>query len=370
MADRPDDPADAHGDPHQDLRGALHDVSNALTVLLGWIAEARAEGQTTEGLALALGVAEAQALLAKNMARRAIGDARAVDEEPPDGWVQLAHDVVQRVRLALSVEASRRGVRIEVGTHDVVMIEHAEDLAQVLTNLVLNALDHAPPGSAVRVSVRGGAGAEIDVVDEGPGVARDREKSIFGGDSSRDGGTGTGLPYSRDIARARGGDVTLVRGKGGAAFRVSWPSAPTPRPPPTSLHSLRQASVPRAHVLASTRVLVLDDDDAINDMLSTSLAARGADVVVIRARSELPEALAGPPFDVALVDLSPLAGDVEGGIRRMDGVVGKVVLITGSADKVPEGLLGPGGSSLDVIRKPFEVSEIIAIVAGSRAPGG
>ena len=100
------EPPPAPGDPHRDVTGALHDVSNALTVLLGWVAEARAASSSPEQVERALTIVESRARVARGLARRAIGAQAVFDdrEEPLDAIVS---DVVE----ALSVEAQRAGGR-------------------------------------------------------------------------------------------------------------------------------------------------------------------------------------------------------------------------------------------------------------------
>ena len=83
-------------DPHRDVTGALHDVSNALTVLLGWVTEARAASASPEQLAHALAIIEDRARAARDLARRAIGAAHeAIDqrEESLDAVVGAAEAV-------------------------------------------------------------------------------------------------------------------------------------------------------------------------------------------------------------------------------------------------------------------------------------
>ena len=92
-------------DPHRDVTGALHDVSNELTVMLGWIGEARAQGASREAIEDALRIVEQRARAARDLARRAIGATPVVDEEEPLGTL-VAHAL--RV---LAVEAQRAGVR-------------------------------------------------------------------------------------------------------------------------------------------------------------------------------------------------------------------------------------------------------------------
>ena len=71
-------------DPHLSVEGALHEVSNALTVLLGWIAEARDPSASPEDVKHALRIVEERARGARNLARRAIGA-----KVPPSGDGEL-----------------------------------------------------------------------------------------------------------------------------------------------------------------------------------------------------------------------------------------------------------------------------------------
>ncbi len=103
-----------------------------------------------------------------------------------------------------------------------------DKIEQVLTNLVENALRHAP-GSPVRVAVAERSDAvELVVVDDGPGIPADQLRSIFGkfsrGRGSRRSGTGLGLYITMGLVRAHGGRVWVESVPGqGAAFHVLLP---------------------------------------------------------------------------------------------------------------------------------------------------
>ncbi len=337
-------------DPHKDLAGVLHDVSNALTVLLGWVGEARAPGASPDAIAYALTIVEQRARIARDLARHAVGAPR-IDEQREVGAV------VEELAEALKVEAQRTGVSLFVrGREATAKVAGALDVSQVLTNLALNALAHAPRGGSVEVTVDvESESCILHVLDDGPGVPAARRESIFQGDSTRSGGTGVGLRHSRALARAWGGDVQLVESAKGARFRVSWPRADAvPRPP---------VSTSRFADLAGLRVLVVEDDVAVTQLLEAALDARGADVTIATTRPELDRALAsGAAYDAALVDLSPISADPSAAIARLreSSPSARLVLITGSADSLPDTV---ASQSVELVRKPFEVREVVAALS-------
>lgn len=341
-------------DPHRDLAGVLHDVSNALTVLLGWVGEARAEGATPEATAYALGIVEQHARIARDLARHAIGAPRI--EEQRD-----LSEVVHEVVAALAVEASRAGIKLVLHGGDASLkVLGALDVGQVLTNLVLNAIAHAPRGSDVEIAVSvDEAGCALVVSDHGPGVAEGRREAIFQGDSLRSGGAGVGLRHSRALARAWRGDVDLLAHEGkGARFRVTWPRASAlPRPP---------TSAPRVGDLSGIHVLVVEDDAAVTQLLEAALEARGAEVAVAGSAAELASALSARVYDAALVDLSPIAADPAAalGSIRARCPEAALVLVTGNADRLPEAALS---EPLELVRKPFEIREVLSVLSSKVA---
>jgi CheY-like chemotaxis protein len=346
------------------VTGALHDVSNALTVLLGWVAEARTGRMSPEQVERALAIVEERARTARDLARRAIGAQAVIDdsEEPLD---RVVADVVE----ALSVEAHRAGVKLVIQSHTQgVRVPLPGDASQVLTNVLLNALAWAPRGSQVSIETQADSSvATVVVEDEGPGVPTAQAPRLFDGTSNREGGAGVGLRHARAVARAGGGELELVAGPSeprtkGARFRLRWPrvEATLPRAP---------VSVPRAAVLAGTRVLVVEDDLDVAALLESALGARGAQVAVARTAAEL-VLRATETHDAALVDLSPIADDVQGAVAALrkgsPGVA--LVFISGSAVGLPEGL-DTEEHPIRWVRKPFELAEIVAALTDARAAG-
>ncbi len=343
------------GEPYtDDVAGALHDVSNALTVILGWATEARAASASAEAMIHALEVIEQQAQIARDLARRAIGAEAFVEDEETQFDLVLGSAVE-----ALGVQAARCGVRVALsGSLGAARVRRGTDVRQIVTNLVLNALAQAPRGSEVTLHVTVEAiRLTLDVQDQGPGIPEARRATLFDGRSTRAGGAGIGLRHAKALARAAGGDLELLSSAQGARFRLTWPRWGLPSAPPSSA-----ASLP---VLQGTRVLVVEDDEHVALLLETALGARGALVRIARDAVQFDVEVQASEYDVALVDLSPIAMDAKGAIDRLRVQSPKIALvfISGSAAGLPDELLA---ENVRWVRKPFEVPELVAAVLAAR----
>lgn len=142
--------------------------------------------------------------------------------------------LIQRVVDGLGVTANEKGVKLHgLERHLPPVIGDGDRLAQVLTNLIDNAVKHSPPGGTVRVE--GEADQEwlhIRVKDEGPGIPPDELSRIFerfyqldkARSGGRDRGAGLGLAISREIIRAHGGELSAKSTVGaGSIFTIRLP---------------------------------------------------------------------------------------------------------------------------------------------------
>ncbi|XXX76601.1 HAMP domain-containing sensor histidine kinase [Sorangium sp. So ce134] len=360
----------------QELAVALHEVSNALTVIVGCIE--RAQGERGAELSRALGVAVSRARDARRLIRRAIG-ADAEGRPAGDGEVastplgdptRLLADVIDDAVMGLEPEARRSAIALRAEIDPDVAracVSNGAAVVQILTNLLLNAVALSPRGSAVRVDARlDGAAVIVGVADQGPGVPPSRRATLLSsGVSTRPGGAGIGLRHSAALATAAGGVLELVPSEVGARFELRWPiegsasalagddgEAEEVPPAPRSMTS----PLPGA-VLDGVRILVVEDDDAVVDLLDTALTARGASIVSVQSAVELPGALASGPFQAALLDISPIAQDVLGTVSAVRSANPDVRLVVMSGSAVAAPL--PANSGVSWVRKPFEIREIV-----------
>ena len=108
-------------------------------------------------------------------------------------------------------------------------------LEQALDNLLSNAIEVAPPGTAVHCTASAAEPGHVllTVRDEGPGMAPEQLERAFDrfwrpAGATR-GGSGLGLTIARELLLAHGGDLSLIEtGESGTRFRLAIPDRPAP----------------------------------------------------------------------------------------------------------------------------------------------
>jgi signal transduction histidine kinase len=128
------------------------------------------------------------------------------------------HDLSELAARALRAQragAAARGIELGVAGDEVVADVDGDRLAQVLGNLVDNAIGHSPDGGRVRITLgRAGSETRISVRDEGPGIPPEARERVFERFSRQDparrrGGAGLGLAICREIVDAHGGRIWI-----------------------------------------------------------------------------------------------------------------------------------------------------------------
>ncbi len=342
-----------------DLAGALHEVSNALTVVLGWL-DVASNRNDPHAAREAVEVARLHARLGHQIARAAIG-AEVPERENEQ---RSARSVLSGAALGVSPQANTRSVRVLIDSQDPghALVRNASGALQILTNLLLNAIDFSPEGGEVIVSVRDiGSSVVFSVADDGPGIDPERVATLLSApQSTRRGGAGVGLRHSASLARKHGGELSVARANPGACFELRWPIA-------EARSSVRPSGQAKS-LVRGARVLVVEDDAAVCSLVELALGARGAEVVLAGSRAAFAQALeTAGPFDAALIDLSPLAGDVSSAFDRLQAVCPgiPVILISGVASGMPDEVIDRVTAW---VRKPFEMGEVIDVLGAHLAP--
>ena len=146
----------------------------------------------------------------------------------------LASDVAERLRPQF--EGHEVELIVEPGQQLVVNVDR-DRIAQVLINVIGNALSYTPRGGVVAVTTsKVDRTARVAVSDTGRGLSDDQLAMVFErfyrADRSAVGGTGIGLTIARSLARAHGGDLYAAsQGLGqGSTFVLSLPLQPGGNP--------------------------------------------------------------------------------------------------------------------------------------------
>jgi signal transduction histidine kinase len=145
---------------------------------------------------------------------------------------ELVHETVDAMRPAAAVGAVT--VSAELADPRPVARANPEQLQRVLFNLLQNAIRHTPPDGTVVVRVQGGTNGdlELEVADDGEGIAPDERPHVFdaffrgsAAAARSDGSAGLGLAIARAIVEAHGGRIWLADADSGTRVRFTVPRA-------------------------------------------------------------------------------------------------------------------------------------------------
>jgi len=342
--------------------GVAHDFNNLLGAILGRAQLLRARGfdlRTDADLA----VIEQAALDGRETVRRIQEFARTRTDQPfaPLDLAAILRDAVEITRTRWKVEAQRRSVRVEVDAQldDVPpILGNATELREVFTNLILNAVDAMPQGGRLGIRCSRRAERVLAVVeDTGVGMTEEIRRHLFDPFFTTKGqaGTGLGMSVAYGIVTRHDGtiEVTSERGRG-TRFNLAFPVFDGE----LQVAVGDGAVMPR--LLRPGRILVIDDEQPIAELLGDALSGEGHAVeIAISGRQGVKMAL-GSVWDMVMTDLGmpDLSGwDVAARIRERSPDV-PVVLVTGWGTTISPDEVRRSGVAA-VVHKPFEIRELL-----------
>ena len=230
-------------------------------------------------------------------------------------------------------------------------------LRQVLNNLLLNAIRHTPSGEVgLRVTLDSlGRSLGLEVHDTGPGLSALHQQQVFERFSGQDNavarvaGGGVGLAISRELVMAMGGSIHYRSlPAGGNCIAVQLP-----------LRWRLEASPAEAGVVeaggqrTALRVLLVEDDPAVADVIGALLQARGHQVSHALNGLQALSLVVTEQFDVGLLDLDLPGLDGLGLARqiRAMGMALPLLAVTARADADAESQVRQAGFDA-YVRKP------------------
>jgi PAS domain S-box-containing protein len=209
--------------------GIAHEINNPLSGVVGY-------SKLLLEKALPTGVREKVEKIAQSGERcRKIVEGVLLFSRRRDGGVRRVVDLRQLMDRVIAIgEYQWRMHNVQViREHDesVSVLADADQLEQVVLNLLSNAVDAMPRGGTIRVSLRRPpeGGACLQVADEGHGIPEEISSRIFDPFFSTKEigkGTGLGLAISYGIVQDHGGDIVVESTAGqGAKFTVLLPES-------------------------------------------------------------------------------------------------------------------------------------------------
>lgn len=178
-----------------------------------------------------------------------------------------------------------------------------EQLTQAVFSLLDNALRYAESRVACTLEVKGDV-ARLRVADDGPGIPAQNQDRIFEPfftTRRESGAVGLGLSLARAVANDYGGSLTIAQAMGnephGACLSLQLPLAPVIE---AAGRSGKDGSA--AELLPSRRILVVDDEADLLDLMKTGLYMRGYLVDAVASGTDALENLEKHPYDAVIID--------------------------------------------------------------------
>jgi signal transduction histidine kinase/ActR/RegA family two-component response regulator len=344
--------------------GVAHDFNNVLGAIMGRTQLVKLKLETgslgAEELQSALEVIERAALDGRETGRRLrqFGQAsQPTATESVDLHVML-QDAIEFTRPRWENEAQAAGITIEMHLDSrpaAWVTGRANELREIFTNLILNAVDALPRGGNIRAAVcRDGQQVTATVADDGIGMDEETARRLFEPffTTKGEGGTGLGMSVVYGIVQRHGGKIGVVTSPGaGARLEVSFPLAAAPQAPATA--EAAQDTLP------TLDVMIVDDEEPVRQVLRDIALALGQRATAFASGAEALRGLQPGAFQLLITDLGMpgMTGwELAGRVRALDPAV-TIVFVTGWGEDVDRRAAGEAGADL-VLAKPFSIEDV------------
>jgi signal transduction histidine kinase/ActR/RegA family two-component response regulator len=280
---------------------------------------------------------------------------------------QLLIDVneITRPRWKDRAQANNIHIRLdlEIHTHAFVM-GHVSELREVLVNIVFNAVDAMPEGGILTLAARErDSFVEINVADTGTGMAPEVRSRVFDPFFTTKGkaGMGLGLAVCYGIVQRHQGVIEVQSEVArGTTFKITLPIAEAEPVPQTEV-----TPAPRLTLVANShapRILVVDDEDSVREVLADILISEGYDVTHAANGEEALRYFDAQKFKAVFTDVGMpgMSGwEFARAIRERDEQI-PMAVITGWGEAVSSTEQEEAKVNW-VVAKPFDLDRIVEI---------
>lgn len=285
--------------------------------------------------------------------------------------IELARWITELADELRAVAGSAHSIELAIDDEPHVRVDTGQ-LAQSLTNIVLNARDAMPEGGVIRIGVspprangsysfgvieESSAYAHLWIADAGPGIPPSVLPHIFEPlFTTKRNGTGLGLAVSHQSIQRQGGELLVDTSSHGTTFHLFLPRADN------GYSNGTPASSPGYRLQPSARandILVVEDEENIAEGLRAILELEGYSVTVARSCAEGMDRAAGQPFAAMIVDLGLPDGDGLDLLRKIreTGDETPAIISTGHGDESRLQSIDLAG--IAYLLKPYSAEELL-----------
>ena len=345
--------------------GIAHDFNNLLSGILGTLSLASDMLEQESDCRLLLDDARKAGLQAKSLTQQLLAFAKGGNP------IRKTESIERIIKNSSDFALHGSNVKCFCNIPDdlwTVQID-AEQISQVIQNLVINAIEAMPSGGTLNIacgnlpahSPHENDAVKIMIIDEGCGIPEiDMERIFAPHFSTKDGASGLGLSICHSIITKHGGSIEVDSRLGErTAFSITLPRAGTQNTlEKTAVDTPKQAT-------DKLRIMIMDDEPLIRKTCQRMLTRLGHEPFTAKDGNEAIEIYrqqqaAGHPIDLSIMDLT-VPGGLGGeyavkAVLEIDPNAAVIVASGYSSDPIMANFLDYG--FIAAIAKPFEMSDL------------
>ena len=348
------------------VAGVAHEINNPLSTIMGYTQLLLAKGLPAE-IQRRLDIMHSEANRLAKIVKNLLTFAR---KHPPEKKHLGLNGIIEKTLelKAYHFRASQIVVEKDLAADLPPTMLDFHQIQQVVLNLLNNAeqaIVEVKRGGTLRLTTRqAGDRIECRISDDGPGVPPEIAERIFEPffTTKKEGkGTGLGLSLCYGIIQEHGGSIRVEGRPGqGATFVIDLPLLGNPE---TARPETPAAETP---ALTSLRILVIDDETSIQDLLVELLRNQGHQV---DTASDVPEALqkiASNGHDLIISDMKMPNGtgrDIYRAVLQKNARMARRILVTtgdGASAEIKKFLTEAGN---EILFKPFKLEDLAKAIA-------